>query len=256
MRQALSISLVQMDIAWEDPDANMARLHSILLQQASSHLVVLPEMWATGFTMNTHQVAALQTERVQQWMAQQAESHSIYLAGSIPVHDHGKFYNRFVLVGPNGEKVQYDKKHLFSYGKENHHYHAGTTPCVFDIEGWKIKAIVCYDLRFPAWCHNTEDYDMLLVVANWPAARIHHWDALLRARAIENQCYVVAVNRVGVDGNGLTYPGHSAVYDMNGHSLLDLKNDETMQSVLLDPSALDQFRSQYPFLLDRDAFTF
>jgi predicted amidohydrolase len=189
------------------------------------------------------------------WMKNKAVTINNFIAGSIAVKANNHFYNRFICVGPHGEIFRYDKKHLFSYGKENNHYSPGNAPLTFSIGDWSIRAMVCYDLRFPVWSRNNDDYDVLLVVANWPQARIHHWDALLRARAIENQCYVVAVNRVGTDGNNLVYNGHSVVYDMNGQLLLNLEDAAGIGSVTLDKDILTAFRQQYRFLQDRDAFS-
>lgn len=150
--------------------------------------------------------------------------------------------------------VTYDKKHLFSYGNEHLHYTPGSQKVVLDIKGWKIMPIICYDLRFPAWCRNTTDYDLLMVVVNWPTPRIHHWDALLKARAIENQCFVAAVNRTGKDGNGLQYNGHSCVIDMNGKAVLDPGEEEGLTNIVLDKQELIAYREQYRFLQDRDDF--
>jgi predicted amidohydrolase len=186
-------------------------------------------------------------------MKQTAAQRNAHIAGSLSIKNHNAHYNRFFCFTPSGNFHHYDKKHLFSYGKEEQHYTAGDKRMTFEIRDWKIMPIVCYDLRFPAWCRNTVDYDILLVVANWPQARIHHWDALLRARAIENQCYVIAVNRTGTDGNNLVYNGHSAVYDMNGMQLLDMESAEDMGQVELHKDELQDFRQRYRFLQDRDA---
>ncbi|MEO6133297.1 MAG: nitrilase-related carbon-nitrogen hydrolase, partial [Saprospiraceae bacterium] len=154
----------------------------------------------------------------------------------------------------DGSMIQYDKHHLFSYGTEDQFYTPGSTSQVFEILGWKIKPFICYDLRFPVWCRNTEGYDLMVVSANWPAPRIHHWDALLRARAIENQAYVAAVNRIGTDGNDLTYPGHSSIYDMNGIALLELQDREGIEVYQLEKSVLTSYRDHFRFLQDRDNF--
>jgi len=255
MASSFSITLTQINTAWEDPSANISQLDLLLRDQSNPELILLPEMWPTGFTMNTAFAEDEKEGVAITWMKKQAVALNTFIAGSIAVKAGNQFYNRFICVGPKGEISQYDKKHLFSYGKENNHYSPGNKQLTFSIHDWKIRAIVCYDLRFPVWSRNNDDYDLLLVVANWPQARIHHWDALLRARAIENQCYVAAVNRIGTDGNNLIYNGHSVVYDMNGQLLLDLAEKEGMGSVTLDKEILTQFRQQYRFLQDRDAFS-
>lgn len=254
MSSSLHVGLVQYDVAWEDPAVNFDRLDTMLKDESNLDLVVLPEMWSTGFTMHTEHAAEPVLGPASEWMKQHANQYNTHVAGSVSVKNGVACYNRFYCFEPSGHHHQYDKKHLFSYGKEEQHYTAGKNRITFQIGEWKIMPIICYDLRFPAWCRNTDDYDVMLVVANWPQARIHHWDALLRARAIENQCYVVAVNRVGTDGNNLVYNGHSAVYDMNGNTLLDLESKEGIGKTELRKDDLDQFRNQYRFLQDRDRF--
>lgn len=255
MTSSLRITLAQFNTAWEDPSANINQLDLLLKDKSNPGLIILPEMWSTGFTMNTTFAEDEKQGVALTWMKKKAAALNTFIAGSIAVKAGEQFYNRFICVGPQGEIFQYDKKHLFSYGKENNHYAPGNKQLTFSIQDWKIRAIVCYDLRFPVWSRNNDDYDVLLVVANWPQARIHHWDALLRARAIENQCYVAAVNRIGTDGNHLVYNGHSVVYDMNGQLLLDLEDAAGIGSVTLDKDILTQFRQQYRFLQDRDAFS-
>ena len=256
MTSSLRITLAQFNTAWEDPSANINQLDLLLKNKSNPGLIILPEMWSAGFTMNTTFAEDEKEGVALTWMKKKAAALNTFIAGSISVKADNHFYNRFICAGPNGEIFQYDKKHLFSYGKENNHYSPGNKQLTFSIQDWKIRAIVCYDLRFPVWSRNNDDYDVLLVVANWPQVRIHHWDALLRARAIENQCYVAAVNRIGTDGNHLIYNGHSVVYDMNGQLLLDLEDKEGIGSVTLNKDILTQFRQQYRFLQDRDAFYF
>ena len=255
MASSLHLQLIQFNTVWEDPSANISQLDLLLKDKSNPGLIILPEMWSTGFTMNTSFAEDAKDGDALRWMKKKAATLNTFVAGSIAVKANNHFYNRFICVGPLGEIFQYDKKHLFSYGKENNHYSPGNAPLTFSIGDWRIRAIVCYDLRFPVWSRNNDDYDVLLVVANWPQARIHHWDALLRARAIENQCYVVAVNRVGTDGNNLVYNGHSVVYDMNGQLLLNLEDAAGIGSVTLDKDILTDFRKQYRFLQDRDAFS-
>jgi omega-amidase len=264
MASSLRIGLAQFNTAWEDPATNIHQLDQLLHGEKDLDLIVLPEMWSTGFTMHTTEIAETATADVNDyaddadalgWMKRKASSLQTYMAGSIAVKDGDHYYNRFFCVSPQGEIHQYDKKHLFSYGKEDHHYSPGQQQLTFQLGDWRIRAIVCYDLRFPAWCRNTDDYDVLVVVANWPEARIHHWDALLRARAIENQSYVVGVNRIGTDGNQLVYTGHSTVLDMNGIALLEMNAQTGLGRAMLDKETLTRYLQQYRFLQDRDLFT-
>lgn len=251
----LHIGIVQFDIAWERPEENMRRIERLLLNSHDLDLIILPEMWSTGFTMRPEITAETFPGPALLWMTEQAEKRNSALAGSIALRDGRHFYNRWYCVFPDGHIVQYDKKHLFSFGGEDLQYTPGNEKILLEIKGWKIRPIICYDLRFPVWCRNTDDYDLLIVVANWPTPRIHHWDALLKARAIENQCYVAAVNRIGTDGNNLPYCGHSSIYDMNGQDVVLFGEDEGFQTLTLDKSLLNTFRDKFRFLQDRDHFT-
>ncbi|MEP6646338.1 MAG: amidohydrolase [Saprospiraceae bacterium] len=251
---SLTIGLAQFDISWENPETNFRKVENLLTTSNTMDLVVLPEMWSTGFSMSPSSSAETTPGPALTWMIEKARLLNLIICGSIAVEDQGLYYNRFYCVFPDGSTKQYDKRHLFSYGKEDHFYTPGDAHSVIDIAGWRIRPIICYDLRFPVWCRNTDGYDLLLVVANWPAVRIHHWDALLKARAIENQCYVAAVNRIGSDGNSLTYPGHSSIYDMNGIALMQLEDKERIEVYQLEKSALTSYRDQYRFLQDQDKF--
>jgi len=250
----IHVGLVQFDIAWERPGENMQRIETLLGQTEGLDLVILPEMWSTGFSMRPESVAESAPGQALSWMMTQANQRNAAITGSISVAEGNRFFNRWYCAYPDGRTTQYDKKHLFSFGKEDLHYTAGHHNIQIEIKGWKIRPVICYDLRFPVWCRNTDDYDMLMVVANWPVARIHHWDALLRARAIENQAFVTAVNRIGTDGNNLNYNGHSAIYDMNGSSVLSPGEEEGVLTAVLDKADLTSFRQQFRFLQDRDHF--
>lgn len=251
----LQIGVVQFDIAWENREANITHLQSILRFDEPVDLLLLPEMWSTGFSMRPEVIAEEVSESLSlAWMIEQSQNLNISIAGSLSISEDGKYYNRWYCVHPSGQIDHYDKRHLFSYGKENDHYTAGDKRIVIDVKGWKIMPIICYDLRFPVWCRNNLDYDVMIVAANWPTPRIHHWDALLQARAIENQSYISAVNRIGSDGNDLHFPGHSSIYDMNGVKLLDMKDNEGIGIFSLDRLALTRYREHYRFLQDRDAF--
>lgn len=254
MAASFRIGLAQYDIAWENRDANLMHVQSLLNFEEHVDLLVLPEMWTTGFSMRPEVVAEGPDGDALKWMLDHSHKLNLVIAGSIPVEDNGKYYNRWYCVHPNGHIDQYDKRHLFSYGKEDLHYSPGNERIVIEIKGWRIMPIICYDLRFPAWCRNNLDYDLMIVVANWPTPRIHHWDILLRARAIENQCYIAAVNRIGSDANGLHYPGHSGIIDMNGSPLLEMKDKEGVGIMDLDKELLLQYRNHFRFLQDRDDF--
>lgn len=251
----LNIGLVQFDVSWERPDLNMQRIESLIADQVGFDLLLLPEMWSSGFTMTPETASEPAQGPALQWMVQKARQWDTAIAGSISVSDGPAYFNRFYCAWPDGRIAHYDKKHLFSFGKEDQHYTPGQTQVQLDIKGWKIRPIICYDLRFPVWCRNNDNYDMLLVVANWPIPRIHHWDALLRARAIENQCFVVAINRIGEDATGLQYNGHSSIYAMNGLDSLVMDDKESVGRLSLDKNELISYRNQFRFLQDRDTFT-
>lgn len=234
----------------------MHQLESMIAFGEEIDLLLLPEMWSTGFSMQPEKIAETHPGPAFEWMQQTAAKLNLSLAGSISVEEDGKYYNRFYAVHADGTFQQYDKRHLFSYGKENDHYAPGDTRIIFDIKGWKIMPIICYDLRFPVWCRNNLHYDLLIVVANWPTPRIHHWDTLIRARAIENQSYIAAVNRIGIDGSGLHYPGHSCVVDMNGNAMLEMKDKEGIAVLTLEKELLENYRTHFRFLQDQDHFHF
>lgn len=252
---ALRIGLAQYNITWENPQANIQHLQGMIHSEDHVDLLLLPEMWSTGFTMNPETNAEHSPGPALSWMIEQAQKSNFLIGGSISVEDNGRFFNRFYFVHPDGHFESYDKRHLFSYGKEDQHYTSGNSRLVVEIKGWKIMPIVCYDLRFPVWCRNNIGYDLIVVVANWPTPRIHHWDTLLKARAIENQSYLAAVNRIGSDGNGLHYPGHSSIYDMGGSALVEMKDTEGIGVLDLDKEALTHYRDHFRFLQDQDPFT-
>ena len=253
---SLRIGLAQFDIQWENRVANFQHLQSLMQYEDHVDFLILPEMWSTGFTMNPELNAEHSPGPALDWMTDHAQTLNTVIGGSIAIEENGAFYNRWYCVYPDGQIVHYDKRHLFSYGKEDLHYVAGSERFVFEIKGWRIMPVICYDLRFPAWCRNNNGYDLLVVVANWPTPRIHHWDILLKARAIENQSYIAAVNRIGSDGNGLHYSGHSSIYDMNGSALLEMKDKEGIGVFDLDKSALTQYREHFRFLQDQDPLPF
>ncbi len=250
----LKIGLVQFDIAWEQPLENIHRIERLVGTTSEVDLLLLPEMWSTGFTMEPERVAETKDGPALNWMIKASRKLDIAIGGSVSVKDGDQFFNRWYCVFPQGQVEYYDKKHLFSYGKENEHYASGNKTKIIEINGWRVMPIICYDLRFPAWCRNKDNYDLLLIAANWPKPRIQHWDTLIQARAIENQAYVAAVNRIGEDATGLQYNGHSQVINMKGQEVLSPGVNEGVEIVVLDKQSLIDYRVQYPFLKDMDEY--
>ena len=254
MASTLRTGLVQFDITWENRDENIAQVERLMSRMPALDLLILPEMWPTGFSMRPEVIAEKPNGPALSWMVETARKLNISMTGSIAVEENGRYYNRLYFVNPHKEIHYYNKRHLFSYGGEDHHYASGSERKVIELNGWKIMPVICYDLRFPVWCRNNLDYDLMIVVANWPSSRIHHWDILLTARAIENQSYIAAVNRTGVDGNGLHYPGHSRMIDMNGKILFEMGDTAGIELGILDKDQLEAHRNQFRFLQDRDDF--
>lgn len=252
----LSVALIQTDLFWEDTTANLASLEEkIATLTESADLIVLPEMFNSGFTMNT-KIAEPLNFTTTRWMKQIAAQTQALVIGSFAVKEEGKFFNRLFCVQPDGSYLYNDKRHLFTFGKEDQTYSPGNAKLLLDYKGWKICPLVCYDLRFPVWSRNVADdpYDLLIYVANWPAKRAHAWNTLLKARAIENQCYVVGVNRIGSDANGLTYQGDSVALDYLGEPLHMLQSAETEKIVMFNKPDLQAYRTAFPALADGDAF--
>lgn len=249
----LIISLVQSAILWEDKTANLEIYTALLAKNKSADVIVLPEMFTTGFSMNVKQMAESMDGPTVQWMQEKAgEAHSV-IAGSTIIEENGNYYNRFLWVTPDGQVQHYDKRHLFAIGDEHMHYTAGSQRVTIEWKGWKIRPMICYDLRFPVWSRNHDDYDLLIYVANWPSPRHHVWKNLLISRALENQCWCVAVNRTGSDGMNLQYLGDSGIIDPRGNAQWMGEND-SIQTVLLSWNDLDEFRKKFPILRDRDNF--
>ena len=251
----LRVSLVQFEIAWEDPLANCALLEEKLQCLANqTDVVVLPEMFSTGFSMND-KGAEIGHGPVIQWIKLMANRLNALVVGSIKCKENNQFFNRFVAFTPNGEKFSYDKKHLFRMGGEDQFYTAGNEKRIISYKNWNIAAFVCYDLRFPVWSRNVDlAYDLAIYVANWPAVRSHAWNTLLRARAIENLAYVVGVNRIGQDGNEIQYQGDSALISYLGNDLLNLSNEDAIKTHSISKSDLIEFREKFPTDLDADDF--
>ena len=247
--------LIQANLVWENKSANLEKLAQLIAKQTESpDLIVLPEMFTTGFSMSTAELAESMTGQTVQWMKDIAQQYQATITGSCIIKEAENYYNRLLWVSPNGELSHYDKRHLFGMGDENKHYTAGNVQQVVQLQDWNIMPMICYDLRFPVWSRNTMDLDLLIFVANWPDKRVDAWSKLLEARAIENQCYVIGVNRVGDDGNGFHHTGHSAVIDPMGHEMEDLKYTDGIIEATLDMDKLKLIRRQLPFLRDRDVF--
>lgn len=252
----LKLTLVQTAPQWHDAEANRALFAEALdgLDEPGD-LVVLPEMFTTGFTMQAAEQAESMDGPSVHWLREQAQRRRAAICGSLIVEDSGNFYNRFVLAEAGGELHYYDKRHLFRLAQEEHHYAPGSRRVVIDFQGIRLCPQVCYDLRFPVWSRNRGDYDLLVYVANWPQPRHLAWQTLIRARAIENQVHVVAVNRVGKDGNDLPYRGGSAVIDFRGETVVDLGDRNATATVEIDFDRQADFRERYAFHLDADDFT-
>lgn len=246
--------ILQTDIRWAFPEENIKRADELMASYRDADLFVLPEMFSTGFCTNPENVAEPADGGTLRWMKCRAAELDCAIAGSIAVEEDGKYYNRFYFVFPDGHTEWYDKKHLFTYGGEHKCYTRGDRRVVVDFRGVRILLQVCYDLRFPVWSRNHGDYDAVLYVASWPASRVEAWNTLLRARAIENQCYVVAVNRVGKD-SCCTYCGGSAVIDPYGHTLAACaeRKEESAEAVI-NMESLRAFRKKFPVLDDADSF--
>lgn len=251
----MKIALIQAPLFWENPKQNRnyfeQKINSIT---ENVDLIVLPEMFTSGFTMNPKAVAeAMQGETVS-WLQALAKAKNSAITGSLVIQENGNFYNRLVFVFPSGEIKFYDKKHLFTLAGEDKTYTSGTQKMLFEYQGFKICLLICYDLRFPVLARNTEEYDVLIYVANWPKPRINAWDALLKARAIENMCYTIGVNRIGEDPNQHHYPGHSQAIDELGNYLIEPQENEGIFVTTLNKNTLVATRQKFGFLNDRDAF--
>lgn len=252
----LRVMLVQAQLRWQDPVRNREHLEKLLCATTGEcSIAVLPETFTAGFLGDTTLADEGMDGPTVAWMKELAARRGCALAGSAVIVDQGHRYNRLLFVTPDGAVRHYDKRHLFAYGGEDRRYTAGTQRVNVDYLGWRINLQVCYDLRFPAWCRYRGDYDLMLLVANWPTARAAHWSSLLEARAIENQSWVVGVNRVGEDGNGMQYPGRSVVHDPMGQRVADLGGTEGCQLAELDLDRVARVRSEFPFQADADRFT-
>ncbi len=254
----MKVATLQYNITWEDTSANLSRLSQLISELPEDvKLLVLPEMFNTGFSMNSSNIATENGGEALQWMKETADKKNMVITGSVAVKENNAYYNRLFWVKPNGDVQHYDKRHLFRMAEEHHHYTAGEQQVIVEHKGFRIMLQVCYDLRFPVWSRNNSelDYDALIYVANWPKARSDAWYALLKARAIENLCYVIGVNRVGVDGNDISYDGKSAIFDFKGTAIdSHINHEEGFSIQTLDLEALNAFRRKFPAQLDADDF--
>lgn len=248
----MKITILQRDIVWADPTRNVQRSDEAIDGNPGSDLYVLPEMFSTGFCTQPEGIAEPAENRTVSWMKSKASQTGAAIAGSIAVHEDGRYYNRFHFVTPDGNVTTYDKKHLFTFGGEHNRFTAGSERVIVAYKGFRILLEICYDLRFPVWSRNKGDYDMIIYVASWPTPRVEAWKALLTARAIENQCYVAGVNRVG-DDPGNNYCGGSRVIDPYGKIMAECEDGREMEvTVEVDMEVLEAFRAKFPVLDDAD----
>lgn len=254
----LKIALIQADLVWENPTENRNRFQEKIMAISDTiDLIILPEMFTTGFSMTPENIAETMEGNTVNWMLKLAKEKNCAITGSIIITENNNYYNRLLFVHPSGKIDSYDKKHTFTLAGEHEVYTAGKTKNIIDYKGWKICPLICYDLRFPVWARNTENYDLLLYVASWPKPRIEAWDSLLKARAIENMSYTIGVNRVGVDANNYEYNGNSVAYDMLGNCIDKKNNNEEVSIIIeLDKESQLKVRNRFRFLEDQDNFIF
>jgi predicted amidohydrolase len=256
----LTITTIQTNLYWEDKTANLQMLkEKINAIDEKMEIVILPEMFSTGFSMQPQLLAETMDGETVTWMKEIAADNKIILTGSIIIKEDDKYFNRLIWMLPNGQFGYYDKRHLFAFGKEDEHYSAGNKRLIASVKGWKINLQICYDLRFPVWSRQQStdaepEFDVLIYVANWPKKRNHAWKTLLCARAIENQCYVIGVNRVGEDGNNIYHSGDSLVIDPLGEVLYHMKDLEDIFTITLEKEKLEKVRTHFPFWKDADKF--
>jgi predicted amidohydrolase len=251
--KSLSITIIQHNIIWEDPKANINLLDKKITQISDTDLIILPEMFATGFTMHVKEFAQSMNGSLVKWLKKKALKKSVDIVGSIITKQKNQYFNRLIWATSTGEIYTYDKRHLFRMAGEDKAYAYGTKHLTVNIKNWKISPFICYDLRFPCWLRNYGNYyDIALFIANWPQKRIYHWQTLLKARAIENQCYTIGVNRVGEDKNKIQYNGNSMVIAPDGEVLLEKDHTESVTTILLSKEVLEKTRKYFPVWKDAD----
>ncbi|MEL6670964.1 MAG: amidohydrolase [Bacteroidota bacterium] len=262
MRQKIRVAALQMNLHWHEAEKNRLAADQMLAEFSQEiDLLLLPEMFTTGFSMSPAKIAETEQGPTVAWMQQVAEARECVVGGSVIIEEGGNYFNRFLWVDKNGLQARYNKRHLFSMAGEDGPYTAGTENVILNIQGWKVMAQICYDLRFPVWSRNQVQadggllYDLLIYVANWPRPRVRHWESLLHARAIENQAYVIGVNRVGEDPNGLSYSGSSMILDHMGDRMAYETETPQLLQAELDPAPMDRYREKFPIWQDSDAFS-
>lgn len=260
--QDLKVTLIQSELHWQNVDANLAMFEEKIWQiDEQTDIIVLPEMFTTGFSMESEKLAEPMNFKAFKWMKQMATQTKAVIVGSVIIKEEQQYYNRLIWMLPDGEYKTYDKRHLFRMAKEHNHFSAGSKKLIVEWKGWRICPMICYDLRFPVWSRNNYisdlhrmNYDLLLYVANWPAVRVSAWDILLKGRAIENLCYTIGLNRIGTDGNDVGYDGHSAVIDFKGAELSQMGKSEGIKTIKLPAEELLKYRKKFPAHLDADKF--
>ena len=255
--QDLNIACIQSDLFWEDKAKNL-EMFSRKIEGIKEHtdIIVLPEMFPSGFTMNVESMGEVMNGSTIQWLSQQAQKAKAIITGSLIIKENDTHYNRLIWMQPNGEMHTYDKRHLFRMMNEDNFFSPGKSKLIVDWKGWKICPLICYDLRFPVWSRNRNDYDCLIYIANWPEARKNAWSTLLQARAHENQAYVIGVNRVGNDGNQIAFSGDSAVIDPKGDTIVEFESGmEDIKTATLSYAQLEEYREKFPASKDADQFT-
>jgi predicted amidohydrolase len=254
--QHLKVALMQADLVWQNAAQNQINFSKKIDEITESvDLIVLPEMFTTGFSMQPQKIAEYMIGDTVEWMQKIASEKNTAIAGSVIISENNKYYNRFLFIHPSGKIEYYNKRHLFTLAGEHTVYSSGDEKKIIEYKGWKICPLVCYDLRFPVWARNIEEYDILMYVANWPKPRITAWDTLLKARSIENMCYTIGVNRVGKDANNLEYSGHSGVYNCLGEEVVKATpNKEETVIAILEKNHITETRNKLNFLSDKDLF--
>ena len=263
MAKNLTISIIQTELHWEKKESNLKHFDLKIDQITSTDLILFPEMFNTGFSMNSAALCETMEGSTIDWMRKKASKKNAIVCGSLIVEENSKYYNRLIWMRPDGSFEVYDKRHLFRMADEEKYFSQGNKRLIVELKGWKIFPQICYDLRFPVYSRNNfkiegndvqAEYDLAFYIANWPSARVSAWSTLLRARAIENQAYVVGVNRIGDDGNEIAYNGQSAVIDAKGNTIKDAGESETIINVSLSKNELEDFREKFPVGMDRDGF--
>lgn len=253
---SLNVTIIQTELAWEHTDRNLEHFSNKISEiSQETDLIILPEMFTTGFSMQPERLAEPTEGKSLKWMKLMAAEKKATLTGSLIIKENGNYYNRLFVVPPDGNYQIYDKRHLFRMGEENEHYTGGEKKIIFNLGEWRILPLICYDLRFPVWSRNRNDYDLAIYIANWPEVRRNVWRSLLIARALENQAYVVGLNRIGKDGNDLSYSGDSMIIDPRGNTLTKTEpHQESVETLILSLDELNRFREKFPVGKDADEF--